>query len=111
MMTKRSSLGAIAGLVSGMWLAGSLLSVPPASAQSTQTEVKSRVKQGALQGKGKWQSATPEQQESAKATGKADIQESQAKWQSATPEAQQQAKDKGVSKAQEGKKKWQSMPK
>ena len=110
MMTERSSLLAIAGLVGGMWLAGSLLSASAASAQTTQTELKDKAKHGVRQGQDKWQSTTPEDQQKAKATGQAEVQKGQDKWQSATPEAQQQAKDKGVSGAQKGKKKWQSLP-
>ena len=109
-MIRRSSLLAVAGLVGGIWLAGSFTSLPLASAQPTQTEIKNKARQGAKKGQERWQSMTPEQQEAAKEKGEAAVDKGQDKWQSMTPDAQDAAKEKGQSAAQKAQKKWQSLP-
>ena len=109
-MIRRSSLLAVAGLVSGIWLAGSFMSLPMASAQPTQTEIKEKAKQKAKKGQDRWQSMTPEQQQAAKEKGETAVDKGQDKWQSMTPEAQDAAKDKGKTTAKKAQKKWQSLP-
>jgi hypothetical protein len=110
MMTKRASLLAVAGLVSGIWLAGSFISLPLAVAQPTQTEVKEKAKQRAKKGQERWQSMTPQQQQAAKERGEEAVDKGQEKWQSMTPEEQQAAKEKGKSAVKKAQKKWQSLP-
>lgn len=110
MITRRLSLLAVAGLVSGIWLAGSFFSLPMAVAEPTQTEIKDKAKQRAQKGQDRWQSMTPEQQQSAKEKGETAVDKGQEKWQSMTPEAQDAAKQKGKTGAQKAQKKWQSLP-
>jgi Ethanolamine utilization protein EutJ (predicted chaperonin) len=110
MTIKRWSVLTVAGLASGIWLAGNFIALPLASAQPTQTEIKERTKQKAKKGQERWQSMTPEQQEAAKEKGEVAVDKSQEKWQSMTPEQQQAAKEKGKSGAKKAQKKWQSLP-
>ncbi len=110
MMSRRSSLLVIAGLVSGIWLAGSFAPLPVAASQRTKTEVKQEAREKGEQGQDKWQSMTPEEQQQAKEKGKAGAEKKQEQWQSLTPEQQQAAKEKGQKGAQKTKKKWQSLP-
>jgi hypothetical protein len=109
-MTKRTSLLAIAGLMSGIWLAGSFAPLPLAWAQPTKTEIKQKGKQKSQKGQENWQSMTPEEQQAAKEKGQAASQESQEKWQSMTPEEQQAAKQKAKGGTQKARKKYQSLP-
>jgi hypothetical protein len=110
MMTRRSSLLAIAGLVSGIWLAGSVISVPPASAQPTQTEIKQKTKKKAAKSREEWQAMTPEEQQAAKEAAKEKANKSREEWQAMTPEEQQAAKHKAKKGAAKTREKWQALP-
>ena len=109
-MKRRSSLLAIVGLVSGIWLTGSFVPLPVASAQTTKTEVKQKGKKKSQEAQENWQSMTPEEQQAAKEKGQAASQKKQQEWQSMTPEEQQAAKAKAKKGAQKGRQKWQSLP-
>ena len=110
MLMGRSSLFALAGLVSGILVAGQLSLPRQASAQPTQTEIKQRARQGAQKAVARWDSLSPEQQEQLQDKWKMTAEQAQAKWNSMPPEQQQQAMAKGKSAAQKAQKKWQSLP-
>jgi hypothetical protein len=110
MMTRRSSLLAIAGLVSGIWLVDSFSSVPLASAQPTQTEIKKKAKKKAGQSREEWQSMTPEEQKAAKGEAKQEAAEKREEWQSMTPEEQKAAKGKAKKRGGKTREQWQSLP-
>jgi hypothetical protein len=110
MMTRRSSLLALAGLVSGMLVTGGFSLPRQVSAQPTQTEIKQKAKQGGQKAAAKWDSLSPEQQQQLQDKWKMTADQAQAKWDSMTPEQQQQAAARGKSAAQKAQKKWQSLP-
>ena len=60
MLTRRSSLLARAGLVSGFLVAGQFSLPWQVSAQPTQTEIKQRARQGAQKAVATWDSLSPE---------------------------------------------------
>jgi hypothetical protein len=109
MMTRRSSLLALAELVSGVLVTGELSLPRQVSAQPTQTEIKQKARQGAQKAVTKWDSLSPEQQQ-LQDNWKMTAEQAQAKWNSMPPEQQQQAMAKGKSAAQKAQKKWQSLP-
>jgi hypothetical protein len=110
MMTRRSSLLALAGLVSGILVTGEFNLPQQVSAQPTQTEIKQKARQGAQKSVAKWDSLSPEQQQQLQDKWKITAEQAQAKWNSMPPEQQQQAMAKGMSAAQKAQKKWQSLP-
>jgi hypothetical protein len=110
MMTRRSSLLALAGLVSGMLATGELSLPRQVSAQPTQTEIKQKARQGAEKAVAKWDSLSPEQQQQLQDRWRMTAEQAQAKWNSMPPEQQQQAMAKGKSAAQKAQQKWQSLP-
>jgi acyl-CoA reductase-like NAD-dependent aldehyde dehydrogenase len=110
MMTRRTSLVTLAGLVSGFLVSGSPSVIRSVSAQPTQTEIKERGKQAAKQAQVKWESLTPEQQQKLEERWHADAQKAKEKWDSMTPEQQQQAIAQGKAAAQRVRKKWQQLP-
>ena len=106
LMTRRASLITMAGLIGGFLAAGT------ASAQGpTQSGIKSKARGAMEQGKVKWESLTPEQQEAMKARAKGDVQKAQEQWQSMTPEQQQEVIAAGKATGQRARKKYQSLPK
>jgi hypothetical protein len=109
-MTRRSSLLALAGLVSGLLVAGDLSLPRQVSAQPTQTEIKQKARQGAEQAVAKWDSLSPEQQQQLENKWKMTVEQAHAKWNAMTPEQQQQAIARGKTAAQKSQKKWQSLP-
>jgi hypothetical protein len=110
MMTRRSSLLAIAAIVSGIWLADGFSSVPLASAQPTQTEIKKGAKKKGAQSREEWQSMTPEEQKEAKGQAKQKGAEKREEWQSMTPEEQKEAKGQAKKRAGKTREQWQSLP-
>jgi hypothetical protein len=108
--TRRSSLLALAGLVSGILVTGELSLPWQVSAQPTQTEIKQKARQGAQKAVTKWDSLSPEQQQQLQNKWKMTTEQAQAKWNSMPPEQQQQAMAQGKSAAQKAQKKWQSLP-
>jgi hypothetical protein len=110
MMTRRSLLIALAGVVSGFLVTGNLVMPRLASAQPTQTEIKQKSGAAAKKAATKWDSLTPEQQQQLQEKWKLNAEQAQAKWNSMTPEQQQQAQAKGKSAAQKARQKWQSLP-
>jgi hypothetical protein len=109
-MTRRSSLLALAGLVSGLLVTGDFSLPRQVSAQPTQTEIKQKARQGAEKAVAKWDSLSPEQQQQLEDKWKMTAEQAQAKWNSMTPEQQQQAIGRGKTAAQKVQKKWQSLP-
>ncbi len=110
MLTRRSSLLTLAGLVSGFLVTGQFSLPRQVSAQPTQTEIKQKGRQGAQKAVVKWDSLSPEQQQQLQDRWKMTAEQAQAKWNSMPPEQQQQAMAKGKSAAQRAQKKWQSLP-
>ena len=106
-MTRRSSLLALAGLVSGILVTGDFSMPRQGSAQPTQTEIKQKAKQGGQKAVTKWDSLSPEQQQQLQDKWKMTAEQAQAKWNSMPPEQQQQAVSRGRSAAQKAQKKWQ----
>jgi hypothetical protein len=99
-MTRRSSLLALAGLVSRLLVTGDFSLPRQVSAQPTQTEIKQKARQGAEKAVAKWDSLSPEQQQQLESKWKTAAEQAQAKWNSMTPEQQQQAVARGKSAAQ-----------
>jgi hypothetical protein len=111
MMTRRLSLIALAGLVSGFLVTGSFsLPRPVSAAQHTQTEIKQKGKETAKKGQAKWESLSPEQQQQLQDKWHVTADQAQEKWDSMSPEQQQQAKAKGKTAAQKTRQKWQTLP-
>jgi predicted Fe-S protein YdhL (DUF1289 family) len=110
MITRRSALLAVAGLVSSILVTGDFGQPRQVSAQPTQTESKQKARQRTQQAVAKWDSLSPEQQQQLEDKWKMTAEQAQAKWNSMTPEQQQQAMAKGKSAAQKAQKKWQSLP-
>ena len=112
LMTRRTSLVALAGLASGFLVSEILAgSVSAQGDTTTKTRVKEKAKATMKKGQVKWESLTPEQQAHAKETLKADAEQAKAKWESLTPERQQELVGKGAATVQRGRKKYQSLPK
>ena len=109
-MTRRSSLFALAGLVSGILVTGDFSLPQQVSAQPTQTEIQQKAKQRRQKAVAKWESLSPEQQQQLQDKWKMTADQAQAKWNSLTPEQQQQAAARGKSAAQKAQKRWQSLP-
>jgi hypothetical protein len=99
MMTRRSSLLALAGLVSGILATGTLSLTRQVSGQPTQTEIKQKIRQGAQKAVAKWDSLRPEQQQQLQDRWKMTVEQAQAKWNWMPPEQQQQAMAEGKSAA------------
>jgi hypothetical protein len=110
MMTRRSSLMALAGLLSGFLVAGGLGLIQLVSAQPTQTEIKQKGGAAAQKAATKWDSLTPEQQQQLQEKWKLNAEQAQAKWNAMTPEQQQQVAARGKAAAQKARQKWQSLP-
>jgi hypothetical protein len=110
MITRRSSLLALAGLASGMLITGTFGLPGQAAAQRTQTEMKQKAKEGAQKAATKWDSLSPEQQQQIQDQWKVTADQAQAKWNAMPPEQQQQAISRAKSAAQKAQKKWQSIP-
>ena len=106
MMTRRSSLFVLAGLVSGILVTGDFSLPGQVYAQRTQTEIKQKARQGTQKAVAKWDSLSPEQQQQLQEKWKMTAEQAQAKWDSMTPEQQQQAVARGKSAAQKAQKKW-----
>lgn len=112
MMTRRSSVITLAGLLaSGLLFAGILSAPGPVSAQATQTEIKQKAKTQATKAATKWESLTPEQQKKLQDQWKVAADQAEQKWASMTPEQQQQAIGTAKADASKAKKKWQATPK
>jgi hypothetical protein len=98
MLTRRSSLLALAGLAGGILVAGALCPPRQVSAQPTRTEIKQKAV-------AKWDSLSPEQQQLLQDQWKMTAEQAQAKWDSMPPEQQQQAMARVKSAAQKAQKK------
>ena len=109
-MTRRASLLALAGLMSGILVTGDFSLPGQVSAQPTQTEMKQKARQGAQKTVAQWDSLSPEQQQQLQEKWQMTAEQAEAKWNSMTPAQQQRAVARGKSPAQKAQKKWQSLP-
>jgi hypothetical protein len=110
MMTRCSSFFTLAGLVSGILVAGAFSLPGQVSAQPTETEMKQKARKDVQKTVAQWDSLSPEQQQQLQEKWKMTPEQAQEKWNSMSPGQQQRAVARGKSTAQKAQKKSQSLP-